>query len=44
MSNEKEKISKNQFAELLYHWLSLQMTEGAIKESAKNQFRNKKQC
>ena len=35
MENKKEKLSKNQFAELLYHLLSLYMTKETIEKSAK---------
>ncbi len=35
MNNEKVKVSKNQFAEVLYYWLSGYLTKKAIKKSAK---------
>jgi len=35
MENKKEKLSKNQFTELLYHLLSLYMTKEPIEKSAK---------
>jgi len=35
MNNEKVKVSKKQFAEVLYYWLSGYLTKNAIKKSAK---------
>jgi len=35
MDNEKVKVSKGEFAEVLYHWLSKRLTKKAIEESAK---------
>ena len=36
MNNKRQKVSKGQFAEVLYHWLSLNITEKEINEKAKD--------
>ena len=36
MNNEKVKVSKDQFAEVLYRWLSKFLTKEAIKKTAKD--------
>jgi hypothetical protein len=35
MDNKKVKVSKNEFAEVLYYWLSERLTKKSIEESAK---------
>jgi len=36
MNNEKVKVSKKEFAEVLYYWLAGRLTKEAIKETAKS--------
>jgi len=36
MNNQRLKVSKSQFAEVLYHWLSISLTEKEIREKAED--------
>jgi len=36
MKNQKLRVSRDQFAEVLYHWLSLSLTENEIRTKAKD--------